>query len=74
MLLVYISTLQANWMGASLDGLMTDPNESQPYGLVEIKCPAHAEKITLLNLCTSKKYKSSFFLQYTVNREMFKIK
>ena len=72
MLLVYISTLQANWMGASPDGLVTDPSESQPYGLVEIKCPARAEKITLLDLCTNKKYKSSFFLQYTNGKYQLK--
>ena len=35
-------------MGASPDALVTGPKERQPYGLVEIKCPAHAEKMTLL--------------------------
>ena len=52
-------------MGASPDGLVTDPSERQPHGLVEIKCPAHAEKIPLLDLRTEKQYKSTFFLQYS---------
>ena len=31
-------------MGASPDGLAVDPSEADdPYGLVEIKCPARAE-------------------------------
>ena len=51
-------------MGASPDGLVTDPSEQQPYGLVEIKCPARAEKLSLLDLCTKKEYKSTFCLQY----------
>ena len=34
-------------MGASPDGLVTDPSERQPFGLVEIKCPARAEKLSL---------------------------
>ena len=34
-------------MGASPDGLVTDPSERQPFGLVEIKCPAQAEKLSL---------------------------
>ena len=51
-------------MGASPDGLVTDPSEIHPDGLVEIKCPARADKITLSDLCTDKQHKSSFFLQY----------
>ena len=51
-------------MGASPDGLVTDPTEIHPDGLVEIKCPARADKITLLDLCTDKQHKSNFFLQY----------
>ena len=47
-------------MGASPNGLVTDPSERQPHGLVEIKCPAHAEKIPLLDLCTEKQYKLLF--------------
>ena len=34
-------------MGASPDGLVTDPSERQPFGLVEIKCSARAEKLSL---------------------------
>ena len=33
-------------MGASPDGLEIDPSEQQPHGLVEIKCPARAEKLS----------------------------
>ena len=59
-------------MGASPDRLVTDPSERQPYGLVEIKCPAHAEKIPLLDLCTEKQYKLSFFLQYINDKYQLK--
>ena len=51
-------------MGASPDGLVTNPSKRQPYDLVEINYPACAEKIPLLDLYTEKQYKSSFFLQY----------
>ena len=51
-------------MGASPDGLVTDPSEIHPDSLAEIKCPARADKITLSDLCTDEQYKSSFFLQY----------
>ena len=52
-------------MDASPDGLVIDPGEQQPHGLVEIKCPARAEKLSLFDLCTKKEYKSTFCLQYT---------
>jgi len=48
------------WMGASPDWLVVDPGEADdPYGLIEIKCPARAEKTSLLGLATKKE---SFFL------------
>ena len=38
---------------------------NHPCGLLEIKCPACAETISLLDLCTKAEYKpSAFFLQY----------
>ena len=50
-------------MGASPDGLVVDPGEADdPYGLLEIKCPARAEKTSLLDLATKKEVCSSFFL------------
>ena len=52
-------------MGASPDGLVIDPSERQPHSLVEIKCPAHAEKLSIFDLCTKKEYKSTFCLQYS---------
>ena len=57
-------------MGTSPDRLITDPIEILPDGfkLVEIKCPAQAKKITLLELCTDKQQKSSFFLEYVNNK------
>ena len=51
-------------MGASPDGLVMDPSEQQPLGLVEIKCPARAEKLSLFDLCTKKEHKSTFCLKY----------
>ena len=39
--------------------------KDHPCGLLEIKCPARAETISLLDLCTKAEYKpSAFFLQY----------
>ena len=55
-------------MGASPDGLVTNPSEIHPDDLVEIKCPARADKITLLDICTDKQHKSSLFLRY-INSE-----
>ena len=50
-------------MGASPDGLVVNPSEAHdPYGLVEIKCPARAETTSLLDLATKKEVCSSFFL------------
>ena len=51
-------------MGASPDGLVTDPSKQQPHGLVEIKCPARADKLSLFDLCTKKEYKPTFCLQH----------
>ena len=59
-------------MGASPDGLVTDPSERQPFGLVEIKCPARAEKLSLFKLSTEKQYKSNFFLQYADGKYQLK--
>ena len=49
-------------MGASPDGLVMDPSEQQTLGLVEIKCPARAEKLSLFDLSTKKEHKSTFSL------------
>ena len=51
-------------MGASPDGLVIDPSECKPHSLVQIKCPACAEKLSLFDLCTKKEYKSTFCLRY----------
>ena len=51
-------------MDASPDGLVMDPSEQQPLGLVEIKCPARAEKLSLFDLCTKKEHKSTFCLTF----------
>ena len=59
-------------MGASPDGLVMDPSEQQPLGLVEIKCPACAEKLSLFDLCTKKEHKSTFCLKYI--RDMYELK
>ena len=48
-------------MGASPDGLVTDPSENQHNGLVEIECPSSAERIPLIDLCE----KSAFYLRCT---------
>ena len=47
-------------MGASPDGLVYDPSSPDPNGLLEIKCPAQADKITVEELCTTK---PDFFVQ-----------
>jgi len=60
---VPLQSPQNNGMGASPDGLVVDPGEADdPYGLLEIKCPARAEKTSLLGLATKKEVCSSFFL------------
>ena len=59
-------------MGASPDGLVTDLSEIHPDGLVEIKCPARAEKFTLLELCIDRQQKSSFFLKYVNGKYQLK--
>ena len=53
-------------MGASPDGLVLDTSDvDHPCGLLEIKCPAHGETTSLIDLCTKAQYKpSTFFLQY----------
>ena len=49
-------------MGTSPDGLVIDPSKQQPHGLVEIKCPTCAEKLSLFDLCMKK---FTFCLQHT---------
>jgi len=49
-------------MGASPDGLVVDPSEADPHGLVEIKHPTRAETTSLLDLATKKEVCSSIFL------------
>jgi len=44
--------IQHNWIGASPDGLVTDPSEEDPNGLVEIKCPFRAKTTSTRDLCT----------------------
>ena len=49
-----------NWIGASPDGLVYDPSSiNDPYGLLEIKCPASAESTSFEDLCS----KPHFFLK-----------
>jgi len=53
---------QANWIGASPDGLFTDLSEQQANnGLVEIKCPASAKNTPSIDLCA----KLNFCLRWT---------
>ena len=59
-------------MGTLPDGLVTDPGERQPHGLVKIKFPAHAEKLSIFDLYTKKEYKSPFYLQYS--NDTYKLK
>ena len=53
-------------MAASPDGLVLDCSETgDPCGLLEIKCPARREKISIVDLCTKPEHKTSaFFLRY----------
>ena len=48
------------------DGLLLDCGVTDnPCGLLDIKCPAYREKISLVDLCTKPEYKpSTFFLWY----------
>ena len=62
-----ILTLQSdNWLAASSDDLVLDCSDyDNPCELLEIKCPACAEKISLVDLCTKPELKpSSSFLLY----------
>ena len=54
-------------MAASPDGLVLDCSDpANPCGLLEIKCPARGEKVSLVDLCTKPELKSSaFFLRYS---------
>ena len=63
---IILTLLQDNWLAASPDGLVLDCSDyNNPCGLLEIKCPAHAEKVSLVDLCTKPELKpSSFFLRY----------
>ena len=68
-----ILTLQwDNWLAASPDGLVLDCSDyDNTFGLLEIKCPARAEKISLVDLCTKRELKPlSFFLQY-IDRKFY---
>ena len=61
---------QTGWVHHQM--VVMDPSEQQPLGLVEIKCPAHAEKLSLFDLCTKKEHKSTFCL--TFNPDMYELK
>ena len=52
-LYIILTLQQDNWLAASLDGLVLDCSDyDNPCGLLEIKCPARAEKVSLVDLCT----------------------
>ena len=66
---------QHPWLGASPDGLVTDPSSNNPEGLLEIKCPFRAKDTTLVELCTEKRHKSSnMFLKYQPSTKSFTLK
>ena len=50
------------WIGASPDGLVTDPSYSIPNGLLEIKCLLRVESTSLHDLSTKKEHCSTFCL------------
>ena len=53
-------------MGASPDGLVLDTSDvDHPCGLLEIKCPARGEIISLIDLCTKADHKPSTFFYNT---------
>ena len=62
-------------MAASPDGLVLDCSETDdPCGLLEIKCPARGEKISLVDLCTKPEHKpSAFFLRYVDGKFYLKL-
>ena len=60
---IILTLQQDNWLAASTDSLVLDCSDyDNPCGLMEIKCPARARKVSLVDLCTKPELKpSSFF-------------
>ena len=56
------------WLGASPDGLVTDPSYSIPNELLEIKCLLRAESTSLHDLSTEKEHCSTFCLSFKDSR------
>ena len=44
------------WLGATPDGLVTDPSSPDPDGLLEIKCPNSFRESTLLDAASNKAF------------------
>lgn len=62
------------WLAASPDGLVTDPSAASPDGLLEIKCPFRAKDKSLVDICTDRKQKKDFFMNYDEQTGGFTLK
>ena len=62
------------WLAASPDGLVADPSAASPDGLLEIKCSFRAKDKSLVDICTDRKQKKDFFMNYDEQTGGFTLK
>ena len=52
----FVVCKDAPFLGASPDGKVIDDGCSEPYGLVEVKCPETKFRVTALDACSDPKF------------------